>query len=468
MPNKTFLLILMFILTGCSLKIPDTENFTVPQNSDFPLKGLYKVVKAVNSETGEISEETGEEYAAFHKDLIVISNEVAENPKLRLRKVELSKYLMRNFSKSPEFLNLYDVKSTVFTVYGENRMPYELLMIDDSTLIFYRNKSFLFLDKKKDIVSEDEARKIISLKSEPKIPHYPLKSGILFGIKIPTDTEFLYETYFFSFEDKVLKTAFRDKNLFVPTGRRFLRIVPENKGSNDLTKLTFKAEPIYSETTLKKEFEENEIGKILVPTSDEITFVGHDYLSIERTNLSNSSKSLRTVSVHTPDTDVPMSLYDLFGSNTKKLLHTKDLSEPLGDSKEENFAIERIGGKWALVIRTTGDKEFTDYVSDVKLPEKICRYDDDLFSPELVLSHVPDAIDSFSSPNADIIFVQSATNIKAYPVENNQLLDTSLMQWNLPEGASIIMVNWQRGSRVEETFKIFGQSGAKEIKGARE
>lgn len=454
-------LLIITTLTGCEYKVPDAKTFTIPENDHPPISGLYQVKKKINLETGEVLSEEWEEYAAFHEHLIVILDDLAEKPRLRLRKASLNDYLMRNFAKSEEFLGLDLKDCLILTVYGENKMPYEVILLDDNEIIFFQNGDFLFLNKIEDSVSESEARNIAKIPTEPPPPKELKKTGVFIGIRYPKDDEIKYETNFFYFENGVMKKALRDEDLFLSSSYRYFRVVPKetNIEEGEIKRLTFATEPI-SRTIEDDKMPE---GSVLLPIEDRIDYLGRDYISIERTHLTENKKTLKVFNINTLDSQVPMSIYDLFYKNIRELLYSSGYSDIEGRIDEENFGIRRIDGRWRLVVRVEIEEGFNDYVIDANIPERIVSREVDILSKEALLSHFPDLIDSYSSK--DIILVESANAIRGYALENNQLIPNPNMQWNLPEGANVIMIEWMEGIRADEAYSKFLQNGGKKIEG---
>jgi hypothetical protein len=136
------------------------------------------------------------------------------------------------------------------------------------------------------------------------------------------------------------------------------------------------------------------------------------------------------------------------------------------DVDGENMGILRNGGRWApmLPIKVeaidyglTSERMFVDKEIPLSLilPKSLTSYDKLVIPWERLKQAIPNAIDAVSSPNGNLLIVQTRSELLIFPKVDGDL-SNPLMTVHLSHGEAIILHQWATGDYVGKWDKVIG------------
>ncbi|NLM06881.1 MAG: hypothetical protein GX219_08175 [Tissierellia bacterium] len=409
----------------------------------------------------------------FSKDYISIAEDFQRKPYYRIRKVKLSDYLMRFYNIEAYEIDLVDSDVIIVSAYGENKLPYEFIKLNEKDLLLYNKGVFLKLSKGRPEVASEEIKENIKIEQiankRAEMDTHEYKNAILLGIKSNTENNgHQYQTLLISFSDKKINEIFHTESLLRP-GRRGLIKLESKKSEKD---------SIYSErvvietigtTNKASENEDTSSVSVILPVIESVDYLGLDYISISRKNYSTGVDDLRVFRVDSSETGNYVDIKDIFGKSVAELVNINYLKEAGEESKFElsnyNFGIRRINGLWKMLARINimdGTSPYEDLEINMEIPKRIISYNEQSLPWGSIKGAFPDVDDAFSSPEGDILITKQGGQLYVYPVENKIIMDRILLRLELPKGAEVVMSEWITGN-LDEILQNFQNLGIKKI-----
>ena len=116
---------------------------------------------------------------------------------------------------------------------------------------------------------------------------------------------------------------------------------------------------------------------------------------------------------------------------------------------EESFGLVRRNGYWIMKGRINYELEEKELYKDYNIktipPKELVNYDE-LFIPwSKIKAKVPNAIDAFTSPNKDIIIIETRNNLLIYSIHENEISNNELGKIKKDSSETIIMAEWSSG-----------------------
>lgn len=474
--KKVIIIIIILMFTSCQdINVLIESDIETPNNLLDPLFGEWIVKEAYSDKiiTKVENKDFIGEKVFFSKDYFSIAEDFQRSPNYRIRRVLLSDYLMRFYNVEPFEMNIKDSDVIIVSAYGENKLPYEFVKLNDEDLLLYNKGIFLKLSKGRNEVSSNEIKENIRIeriaKKRTEKEKQEDNNAILIGIKSGTEEGgFDYQTLLISFFERKIKSIYHTDFLLSP-GRRNLIKVTSKKSEK---------ESMYSERILiesigasKIELEDNTSNSLslTLPIVESVDFLGRDYISISRNNYSTGIEDLRFYRVDSSETSNYLDIRDIMGKSISDLININDLKDLGEENKFElsnyNYGIKRINGNWKMLARVNiddRDKLYEDLEINTDIPKRIINYNEQSIPWGSIIGAFPDTSDAFSSPAGDILITKQGEQLYIYPVENKIIMDRILLRLEFPKNAQIVMSEWLTGN-LDEIFLNFQSLGAKII-----
>jgi hypothetical protein len=201
-----------------------------------------------------------------------------------------------------------------------------------------------------------------------------------------------------------------------------------------------------------------------------ILYAGNDYISTEVTPTQEDSKDkrLEVLPIDNIEGASPIKISDIAGENGKTALY--DGISKLMDSRsaidnsnilrpdEESFYISRRNGHWIMKGRVDTESETTPWMDfNIRIipPSRIVSYDELCLSWNSIKARVPDAVDAYTSPNADMAAILTGSTLYVYTIENGLLSQNPSKKIRLKDKETVVMAEWCSGRYVDIWDKEF-------------
>lgn len=473
-----FSLFSILILSACNISESNiSDKINTPNTNNIPIIGKWEIKEYIDIEDENKEEDDlylGEK-AFFHKEAVIIGKDYATNPNFKFKKVKTEDYLLNKYKVEAESLNLRRKEIEVVSISNDNQHFYEFIKVNDNNLIVHIDRRFYKMRKIEDEVSKDEIKKYIDsdksmFKSfddeKPKEP----KTGILLGIKTPIYDEindspqWEYQTIWINSKDRNIVNAYKLENLLLPRKNGFWMIDMEREIDNGNVedhinmepKMIVEDEEDSDEKIYEDKMEEPGSSTMSRPSTlpsilKNILFVGNDYISMENIDIDLGAKrTLQIYSLDNIEDQTPINLSDIIGEEGKEIFENSAeniLSLDDASSNESNIGLVRKQGYWVFQGRVNYKKNNEELYKDFDIkaipPEEMVSYDELSIPWNRLKMRVPQATDVYSSPNEDIIIVETRSALLIYPISNGSLTKKSpIKRIPLPNQASIVMAEW--------------------------
>lgn len=454
--NLIFILIIIsLILSSCKFekyKVSNTINS--PKVLKNPLEGEWlieeqKIIPTINLEKEE--DLVGE--SVYIKDeTILIGDYFIEDINYSTKNVNAEDYLLYKYKLEPDFLRINNDRISILTIKSEDQFVLDIIMIDIDKAIVYENNKFLYINKISDQIDSkkmniEDNRKMTSLEDPIDFSKESSRSGILLGLKeriIEDNIEkWEYRTVYIKIDD------LKDIKIYEKEGI----LLPRKNGFYDV-KIDRKIEDLISFDDISIKSKDN-IEDLQIHDSNflkEILYIGNDYISLENTN-HMGEKTLRVYPLDYLNEDKNLLLSEALDKETInriwKDIKIKETEKTKIYFDEKDFGLMRRNGYWILVgnvkYKLNGEKKKEDYNIRAVTPNSIVNYDELSIPWSYIKTKVPDLVDAFTSPNGDILIVQTYNKIKGYHISNNIIMDKEIFNIEINTRESIIMNEWAIG-----------------------
>ncbi|MDX9916545.1 MAG: hypothetical protein RBT15_00855 [Gudongella sp.] len=502
MKTAKMIIIIVFslILSSCASTGENAQDLILAPNSTIsPIEGKWEITSIIYKLGGPLSEDTSDyigQTALFHRDAVLIGNDYSTEPSYKIKRVKASDYLIYKFKTSPLSMGLSNEELEVVTILSDSKYFCELLLLDDDTMLYYKDDIFYKLEKKVAKVSLDEVNRYIDIEeivqsSFGEIEAEELESGLLLGVKTQVFDEdndlpdWEYRTYWIQSDGRQLKGVSVLDGILMPRKNGFWKIeqnrLKENgKISDDIIATPLfnlqKSEQILQDYTFNQEeknyftFEKDE--KSTPSILRNIVFLGNDYISVENYDLDRGDR--RTLQIYAVDNlteKKPIKLSDLIGESGTNLF-TEGARSVISLDKdillnEENVGLARRNGYWTLKGRINYKENNEELYREFNIkaipPKEMVNFDEQSLPFEAVRLAIPDVLDVFSSPNDDLIVVISTSHIVIYSIDGYDLINKPLAFIELPSDSVVIMSEWATGRYPDIWRNEMNRQGATEL-----
>lgn len=488
--------------SGCTQTISDNaDRIARPSNSEAPFYGTWKLESLsggkLEAETTDAQEPLDGDTLSFAQDRLIYSGNEYDDISYKIKRVGVEEYFLHKNAEIPAELDPAKGEILVITVYSEDNFLFELLSPSNEDINGTMTNIAASIDDQlyrlikvsgEFTEAAGTARQIArQSSSNQQGADMLLRSGILLGVRTPVQTkdgqgDYNYGTYWISCENSTLRPVLYAEDIFLPRMDGFWKLKTYKKlgtmGTEDML-VAYKVtntdqSQIYS--LLGNISERIETG-----TRKAITYVGNDYVCIEKTvygGESNSSgeegaagttgktdggsetKMLRTLPVDNIASIDGIKISDISGENGVIAMESA-VSEVLKNSgyrgvtktdeneQAKNFALYRKTGHWFFKGRINLDQKeqppYMDFNLNLIPPADMVAYDALQVPWTVVKDKLPDAVDIYTSPNKEMAVILTRNKILVYAIENKTLSDAPLAGFRLKDGSSVIMAEWGMG-----------------------
>ena len=477
-----FAIILLLLLTSCNSKhLEISDKIIAPNNNLPPLQGKWVIEKVINSpyERLEIEGKKGliNKQALFHREAVVIGDQYLLDPSYKTRRVKLSDYLLYNFKIDSEYLGIEEKEVEIISLLNDNKYFIEFIKYDEENMIFFEEE-FFFLKRDTKEISKEEIDRYINiersiLRSTNSQELKSLSTGVLLGIKsynydeINKIEDWEYKTIWIKSNNRSVDSIYEIEDLLVPRKKGFwiIDVERESNGGSFSDKINSSPRLIFNEENI---FENSLFSKRAInpPILKNILYIGNNYISTEMINKLNDKKTLQVYPIDNVEKGNPIRISDIIDENGLKSFN--DSGEELIEGSEglsldeKSFGLLRRNGYWIMKGRINynieGEELYKDYNIKTIPPREIVNYDDLYIPWNTIKSRFPNAIDAFTSPNEDIIIIETRNKILIYPIQDNKILEEELGIIEKDYNDTIIMTEWSTEKYTnlweEEVLKI--------------
>lgn len=471
-------IILVFLLTSCSIdRLEVKDRIVAPTNNLPPLQGKWSIEKFIDSpyKKDKVEEESenliGKE-ALFHNDSVVVGDQYILEPSYKLRNVNISDYLLYKFKTDSEYLDINEEEAQIITILGNDQYFYEFIKYNDDEMILFSEDRFYFLKRNIEKISKEEIDRYINVeKNILRISNFQeiksLSSGVLLGIKTYNYDELNqaegwdYKTIWIKANDRSISSAYQVEDLLVPRKKGFwlVDIVRENINDTLIDKIQATPKAIFKENDLTESSAFmakdviNEVTNINPSILKSILYIGNDYISAEVIDKSNNKKTLQVYPIDYLEAGLPIMISDIVGETDSKIF--RDVAQSILKTdldlllNEESFGLVRRNGYWIMKGRINyqldGEELYKDYNIKSIPPKELINYDELEIPWSMIKAKVPDAIDAFTSPNEDIIIIETRNNILIYSIQDKEISQQELGKIKKTNSETIVMAEWAMG-----------------------
>ncbi len=502
MDRKCLLLMILFlllVLDGCAESSGASAGKIIPPSGQAcPLEGKWTVLQELdmNVNTGDATQQWVGTDVQFAAGAVAFGGHVWDNLSYKIKRVNASDYLMTKYNQ-PTGISVPETRDIdVITVYAASNFLGEVMKLDDESMVFFVQNKDLLLKKISDqadgtLGASDTNTRFLNQDSKEGT------SGVLLGLRIPSDTGYTYRTLWVSADHQQLHTVLGAEQLFFPRTSGFWELKVRNVSSGGKTGNILTARNAESMPPEVKPEEDEKDAKIGTNAEDGtdgqagtdaedgtepavriIDYIGNNYVAIEKETGGISQFQVLPVDKLSSSAEIKVS--DLLGEeglnaylsareHTVSALSGEGGSAIGRDDSGTNFGLVRKNGHWSLVGRINylsgGTYQQTDF--DLKLvpPASLIFYDTLVLNWHNIKDRVPDASDAFTSPNKDIALVKTKNKLTVYRIGAEQLEGSPLAEIDLQEGTAVIMAEWATGSYVESWENSFLSYGAQALTG---
>ena len=461
------LIILSLVLTSCNFRnLGGSNRIIAPNNNLPPLQGKWIVEKVIDSPYKKLDLEEREDFidkeALFHKDAVVVGDQYIREPSYKIRKVNLSDYLLYNFKTDSHYLEIEEKEGEIISILGDNQYFREFIKYSEEEMIIFADERFFFLKRSIKEISKEEIDRYIDierniLRTTSSQELKSLNTGLLLGIKTYNHDEvnnledWDYKTLWIKANSRLLGPIYEVKDLLVPRKKGFwtIEVKRENVNGNFRDKINSYSRVQFKED-LKLEtaaFLERSINPSILKN---ILYIGNDYISTEVIDKGNNMKRLEVYPIDSVEKGNPIRFSDI--SEEHGLQYFNDGGQELlkGSGElvlnEKSFGLLRRNGYWIMKGRINyimdGEELYKDYNIRTIPPKEIVNYDDLYIPWNIIKARFPNAIDAFTSPNEDIIIIETRNKILIYGVQDGEILEQELGSVGKDYNDKIIMAEW--------------------------
>lgn len=485
--HLALVLLSMFFLQGCRQVDLNVEGkITAPDINELPVKGTWKVENYIDFDS-TVSSKDKEKYlgetAVFDKSIAVIGTETCNSPEYKIKSVSAEEYFLYKYKVNADKLGIKDEMVNVVTVSSKQQLFHDFIKVNDSSMLVYENRGFLYLNKVSDKIdnsisastsnsamSGDEAS---SIKQDSV-----LMSGVFLGLRTSgtgNNTGSGYRTLWIASKNREIRPVYEMKQLFVPRKTGFWEIDYWSQKVSGKFKGTLYAHSVADDNIeYSKSSNKNDNNLLEENGSRDIVFVGNDYIGTEYRGM-DSGSSKETVQYQVLPIDnirsgIGIDISDVAGedglnalirsSQTYAMSLDKSKSDHLQKNPTgDNFSLSRRSGQWNVTGRLNyltpvDGKTFEDFDIYLLPPQKLISYDELKLPWNYIKGKVPEAQDAYTSPKKDMALIITGNAIEVYTIENEKLSDKPARSIALQKGEAVVMAEWAVGQYMEKWEEV--------------
>lgn len=491
-----------------SFQYESTSRISRPQVNSSPLQGTWQVRECLTRSPGTPQESKADQLmgmtASFSNDAFVFGDYVWNDIVYKTKMVSAAEYFLHSYDDAAQKLDIKNKELYVVQVSSGEKYLYEFARIDENAIVASIDSNLYYLGKTSDTFSNNATKTagsegpdaILDSDSDSK----ELNTGIFLSLRIPRNTtpdssgtakeEYRYQTYWMGFSGGILRPVLTAPDIFMPRKDGFWRIKSRKAGDSTSSSDTISAVRMTASGSKSKESGAagfSNFNNTDMTRSRSILYVGNDFICfedsyylVEKSKRILVKKELRTLPIDSMDDIDGIKLSDIAGQSGTMAFEEalSDLVKNTGKSAiktldesniEQNFALYRKMGHWFLKGRINFGKEYPVPYSDFNLnllpPSNMVRYDELQVPWTIVKDRIPQTVDEYTSPNKDLCLVFTRNQLSIYAISGNDISEMPLMQFSMPEGASVIMAEWCTGNYMKSWEKAFVEFNAvKEVK----
>ncbi len=487
---------MLFILSGCAESSGASAGKIIPpSNQACPLGGTWTVIREldVNGDTSDATQEWIGSDVQFAEGAVALGGQIWGNLSYKIKRVNAADYLMTKYIP-PSCISLPETRTVdVITVYAASNFLGEVMKLDDESMVFFVQNKNLLLRKISDQADSTPGAAYASIK-ELNQGGNEKTSGVLLGLRIPSDAGYAYRTFWIAADHQQLRPVLAAEQLFFPRTSGFwelnVRNIAAGRASSILTARNVTAKSLEAKPKKKekdfqgeeneKDYSDQKEGADPGSETDQrvrsIDYIGNDYVAVQKET--DGISRLQVLPVDKLSSPERIKIVDLLGDKgLKTYLSARDHAAAalIGkgavsierDESGENIGLTRKNGHWLLTGRINYKNreghEHADFDLKIIPPAGLIYYDTLAISWHKIKDRVPDALDAFTSPNKDIALVRTKNKLTVYRIGAVQLEQKPLADIDLPEGTNVIMAEWATGSYVGNWENSFLSYGAQTI-----
>lgn len=449
--------ILLFLLIGVLLFITGCENLnvevTTPENNAM-INGQWQASECINLDGLTIKDfDEVNKVLSFSKNEAIIFDKIYRDISYKAKQINSNEYLNSILGYVPEYFKA-DQELIVITISSGNTYIKDIIVLKDKCVIL-EGENIIFFKKINEEPLTDSAQIYVNEEDEK---YLKMKSGILLGMKNKVESKWIYKTLWIYNDENEIKYEeipfillprkdgfFKVENVVTKTGNNKISIAYLNEASKEVLKEESKKEEIVK-------LEEDNI-------SEDITFIGNDYISI-REVINEASGKLQNLGTYLIDIKaennrIPITLGSALGKHNLASGHNKEVDNLT------NFAINRNRGRWCFYSLTDNNvdlgsmqEEFFNEFGNKKeisarVSKDIARHDDLYTSWQGITNQVASATDALSSPNENMAIIRTKGKLYAYRVSEDRLDMSSEVIIPIESKEEVIMAEWALGQYVD-------------------
>ena len=482
--RKWFLIIpivfFVVLLTSCSIdKLEVKDRIIAPTNNIPPLQGKWVIEKILDNPNkkeslGEEPETLMDKEALFHDQVVIIGGKSILDPSYKMKNVNISDYLLYKLKVNSEELGIEQKEAQVITIVGNDQYFYEFIKFNDKEMVLFHEDRFYFLKKTIEQVSREEINRYINVEKNvsgnAKLEALDsLSSGVLLGIKtynydeVDQVEEWNYKTLWIKTNDRSIVSAYEINDLLLPRKKGFwlIDVIRENNNGTFIDKINANPQLIFKDKEKMESsasyFMKEGMMKSAVNANPSIlksiSYIGNDYISAEVIDKSNNQRKLEVYPIDYLEKQKPIMISDIVGETGLKVFRDGASgilkTDPSLVLDEESFGIVRRNGYWIMKGRVNyqldGMELYKDYNIKTIPPKELVNYDDLAIPWGKIKAKVPNALDAFTSPDEDIIIIETGNSILIYSIYDNEISQQELGKIKKDSYDTIIMAEWSTG-----------------------
>lgn len=448
--------LLLFLTLGLLLFTTGCDSFnievTTPEN-DTMINGQWQAVDCVNLDGVAIKDfDELNAIMSFSKKEAIIFDKIYRDISYKAKQVNNKEYLNSILGYVPEEFKT-EQELIVITISSGNTYIKDIIVLKDRCLML-EGENIISFKKINEEPLTDSAQIYVNEEDEK---YLKMKSGILLGMKNKEESKWAYRTLWIYNEDNEIKYEeipfillprkdgfFRVENVVTKTGNNNISISYLNEASKEV----LKEESNKEEAILK---EDN--------FSEDITFIGNDYISIREIKNESFGKiqNLGTylIDIRAEDNRIPVTLGSVLGKH--------NLSSSINREVDNltNFAINRNRGRWCFYslkddnaeLASMQEEYFNEYGNkkeiSARVSKDIARHDELYTSWQGIANQIPSATDALSSPNDNMAIIRTKGKLYVYRVSGDRLDMSSEVIIPIEGKEEIIMAEWALGQYVD-------------------
>ena len=402
MGKKCLLLLISFLLLvlglgGCAGSSGASAGEIIPPpDQASPLGGKWTVLQELD--TNGNAEDTTQQWTGssvqFAADAVAFDGHVWDNLSYKIKRVNAIDYLMTKYI-TPSAVSAPETRAVdVITVYAASNFLGEVMKLDDQSMIFFVQDKDLLLEKVS-AQADSELGTANTNTHDLTQDGNEGTSGVLLGLRIPSDTGYTYRTLWIAADHRQLHPVLAAEQLFFPRTSGFWEFSVQDTSAGEKIGTVLTARNVAAKSLEMKKADnitktqdeagandnadmqgENEPADESEPAIRIVDYIGNDYVAIE--NEKAGVDQLQVLPVDNLSSSAVMKVSDLLGddglsaylnarNHAAASLNNQGVTSVDSDESGENFGLARKSGHWLLVGRINYQKGGTQEQADFDL-----------------------------------------------------------------------------------------------------